>query len=193
MIGNFLNSDAFWGAIIGAIGSIAGGFFASMYQTGKQIKIEENRQRQKIKESAVIIHGDIITLIKAMLYYRNKDKMTGFYLNYSMDYSSHIDMLSDRIGGNKTYLLRKIYGHLTHLQKSIMLPTIDYVDIKMLVIPNYEAACELFYGSREEFVANTGHLGESLTEENYNQLIDRMENKIQQLLKTLDEIRLGHV
>lgn len=155
---SFLNSTL-WGAIIGAIGSIAGGYFASKYQTSKQIKIEEIRQKQKIKDSATIVHGDVITLVKAMLFYRRRDGLVGFYFDYSSDYSSHVDMLSDRLGSDKTYLLRRIYGHLVHMQQSTMVPTINSTEIKLLVSPNYEAACNLLYESTSKFITYTGILG----------------------------------
>lgn len=193
MAGSFLNSDAFWGAVIGAFGSIAGGYFASRYQTSRQLKLEENRQKQRIIESAAIVHGDVITLVKAMLFYRRRDGLVGFYFDYSADYSSRIDMLSDRLGSDKTYLLRRIYGHLVHMQQSTMVPTINSTKIKLLVSPNYEAACNLLYGSTNKFITYTGHLEEALREENYSHLTNSMKHDVLDLLTKLDEIRREHI
>lgn len=189
---SFLNSTL-WGAVIGAIGSIAGGYYASKYQTNRQIKIEESRNKQKIKDSATVVYGDIITLIKAMLFYRKSNGLVGFYFAYSSDYSSHIDTLSERIDSDETYLLRRIYGHLVHMHQSTLVPTINSSQINLLVTPNYEAACTLLYGSKGKFLGHTGHLTDTLTEENYHHLTDHMENNIKDLLKTLSEIKLEHL
>ncbi|MFX3646280.1 MAG: hypothetical protein ACE3K2_02255 [Paenibacillus sp.] len=187
---SFLNDRAFIGAIIGAIASLLGGFFASKYQLKRMEKAEDLKQKQRIKVSSQIIYGDIITLVKAMLYYRRKEhKIVGFYFDYSADYSNHIDVLTERIGGDKTYLLRRIYGHLVNLHHATMASTINSTEINLLASPVYEAACKLLYGSTGKFIGHTGHLWETLTEENYDHLTDAMEHKVKNLIDELEKIK----
>ncbi|MMZ51432.1 hypothetical protein D1872_131700 [compost metagenome] len=189
MAWNFL-SEGFVGAIIGAAASISGGFFASIYQMKQQKKAEDEKQKQRIKVSAEIVYGDVITLIKAMIFYqRNSNKIVGFYFDYSTDYSSHVDLLADRIGGDKTFLLRRIYGHLVYLQHVTLVPTISSTEINLLASPIYEAACKLIYGSLGNFIGNTGHLWETLTEENYDHLTNGMEHNVKMLIEQLEELK----
>lgn len=185
---NLLNSS-FWGAKIGAAGSIAGGYFASRYQIKRQLSAEKERNMKKVKESASIVYGDIITLVKAMLFYRNKGSIVGFYLDYTQDYSAHVDLLSDHIGGDNTYFIRKIYGHLVHLQSVIILPELNSTKLALLASPNYEAFCKVFYGSTEKFALQTNHTGDTITEANYSHLFIGMEPRMKSLLDLLNKIK----
>lgn len=188
---SFLNDRAFIGAIIGAIASLLGGFFASKYQLKKMEKAEDLKQKQRIKVSSQIVYGDIIILVKSMMYYRGNSTFNGFYFHYSADFSNHIDLLTGRIGGDKAYLLRRVYSHLVHMQDASVPPISKEKDNQVELV--WVASCKLLYRSTENFISNTGHLWESLTEENYDHLKNGMEHNVKELIEELEKLKSEHL
>jgi hypothetical protein len=150
-------NETMWGAIIGAIGSILGGFLATLFNIWRHRTTEDEKEKRQIKISSSIIYTDFYGLLKEMIYYSKNNTYQGFG-SHNAYHSNHIATLESKLDSNEMHSIHQLYGVLIRYQRSTMLDTLNSTEQKSHLQNDFSRFCTLVYGSMEDFKRNVDNI-----------------------------------
>ncbi|OKP95402.1 hypothetical protein [Paenibacillus sp. P46E] len=150
------------GAVVGALGSIVGGLWATRQNIKLQRKAELERKTEQIKLSAAILYTDIENYLKEMVHLSKVDPIINYgFGSHDSRYSDHIAVVGNKIDSSERYALHVMYGMIMKYQELTKTETFSLETLavrEMLLTKQMEYFCTVVYGSKEDFVRQTQSL-----------------------------------
>jgi hypothetical protein len=149
-----MNGDVLWGAIIGAGGSILGGFAATGVTIWRQNVALKKVELKQTKKSAGIIYNDILGFLKEMTFISDSNKKRQGHGSHTFDYSSHISAISKELNIEEIHAIHVLYGFILKFQKNTMQEVPFSEQLHEYLQADFHLFCEMVYGTMGNFNDN---------------------------------------
>lgn len=179
------------GAVVGALGSILGGLWATRQNIKLQREFEVERDTEQIKLSAAILYTDVENFLKEMVHLSKADPIINYgFGSHDSRYSDHIAVVGNKIDSSERYALHVIYGMIMKYQELTKTDTssLQTLEIReMLLRKQIDYFCTVVCESKEEFVQQAQSL--SIIQFQFDKVNGTMRPEYKKMFDKLNDLK----